>query len=843
MAINFGKINISNSTSLPLDPIDIFRRLPKPEGINDLYASQSDVLKQWNARRAEQDLVIKLHTGGGKTLVGLLIAKAIMNETQLPVVYLCPTIQLVKQTLSKAHTYSIPAEEFTPNHSDLPVNVKNAESLLICTYDKMFNGFSVFGVHGSTKIPIQLGGIIIDDAHVSMSALRQKFTLNIRQDTFKDVYQHITTLFAPDFEDAQAIRTYQDIISGLDAGNILEVPYWAWNQKIDQVANLIRRDMHNKDDFKYVWPLIRDDLRYCHCLISNKEISIVPFFPLVEKIPSFAQCKKRIYMSATISDDSSILRTYGVDIKAAQEPIKTDTVAGIGERMILIPELTKFGKSIDPLDLVKKLLKETDLSMNNKVVLTPSKFLAEKFADVANTFENSASVEATIHKIQTGTERGNFVFANRYDGIDLAGDACRILVLFGLPSGRSSYDLYRAKILSEDTEINNAIAQKLEQGLGRSTRGGADYSAVLLLGSDLIQWIGIKKHHRSLTFGTRAHLEMGKMMSETIDDYDSLISATLQCLDRDQDWINFHANTLASYPQEEVTDTISLSVAQIERKAFELFQKASYSKAVAAIQKFIEENPALDKQRIGWLKQYAACIAYYGNLPMWVDLQKGAANKNNHLYTYKNELEFVPIVPNQQAKEIAGNMAGYGDGLFKQAATKYVHEIGLHLTAMASSSQFEEALANLGTSLGFSVDRPDKKYRKGPDALWILNDKHILVIEAKNKKEMTSLVNKEEYGQLLASMVWTETNYEGYKVTGIIVAPNKQHTADVTLAENTLIVDIVQIEHLCNVAEQLINSLAEQTLDDQSLEVYCEKKLTEYSLKGDFIVQKYFTVI
>lgn len=842
MAINFDKINISNSTSLPLDPIDIFRRLPKPEGINDLYASQSDVLKQWNARRAEQDLVIKLHTGGGKTLVGLLIAKAIMNETQLPVVYLCPTIQLVKQTLNKAHTYSIPAEEFTPGN-DLPINVKNAESILICTYDKMFNGLSVFGVHGSTRVPIQLGGIIIDDAHVSMSALRQKFTFNIRENEFKEVYQYITTLFTADFEDAQAIGTYQDIINGLDKGNILEVPYWAWNQKIDQIASLIRRDLQNSDDFKFVWPLIRDNLKYCHCLISNKEISIVPLFPLVEQIPSFEKCKKRIYMSATISDDSSILRTYGVDIKAAQEPIKTDTVAGIGERMILIPELTNFGKGIDPLDLVKKLLQETDLSKHNKVVLTPSNAMAAKFSDVAETFESSSEVEAIIHKIQMGTERGNFVFANRYDGIDLAGDTCRILVLFGLPSGRSSYDLYRAKILSEDTEINNAIAQKLEQGLGRSTRGGADYSAVILLGSELIQWIGIKKHHRSLTLGTRAHLEMGKMMSETIDDYDSLISATLQCLERDPDWINFHANTLASYPQEEVIDAISLSVAQIERKAFELFQKGAHLKAVGAIQKFIEENPILDKQRIGWLKQYAACIAYYGDLPIWVDLQKGAANKNNHLYAYKNELEFVPIVPNQQAKEIAGNMAGYGDGLFKQAATKYVHEIGLHLTATASSSQFEEALANLGTSLGFSVDRPDKKYRKGPDVLWILNEKHILVIEAKNKKEMTSLVNKEEYGQLLASMVWTETNYEGYKVTGIIVAPNKQHTADVTLAENTLIVDIVQIEYLCNVAEQLINSLAEQTLDDQSLEVYCEKKLAEYSLKGDLIVQKYFTVI
>lgn len=841
MAINFSKINTSNLGQLPVDPIDIFRRLPKPEGINDLYASQSDVLKQWNTRRTEQDLVIKLHTGGGKTLVGLLIAKAIMNETQQPVVYLCPTIQLVKQTLDKAHKYSIPAEEFAT--SDLPINVKNAESILICTYDKMFNGLSVFGVHGSARVPVKIGGIIIDDAHVSMSALHQKFTFNIRQEDFKEVYKYITTLFAPDFEDAQAMGTYQDIISGLDTGNVLEVPYWAWDQKSDQIASLIRKDMINSDGIKFVWPLIRDNLKYCHCLISNKEISIVPFFPLIEKIPSFSQCTKRIYMSATISDDSSIIRTYGVDIKAALEPIKTDTVAGIGERMILIPELTNLGKGIDPLELVKKILCETDLSEHNKVVLTPSKFLAEKFSDVAKTFENSSDVEAVIRKIQTGSEGGNFIFANRYDGIDLAGESCRILVLFGLPSGRNSYDLYRAKILSEDTEINNAIAQKLEQGLGRSTRGGADYSVVLLTGNDLIQWVGIKRHLQSLTFGTRAHLEMGKMMSESISDYNDLIGAVMQCLERDPDWINFHAGTLASYPQEEVVDSMALLVADLERKAFDLFQKGAYSKAVETIQKFIRDNSTLDKQRIGWLKQYAACIAYNGELPVWSDLQKGAASKNSHLYTYKNELEFVPIIPNQQAKVIAGNMAGYGDGLFKHAATKRIHEIGLHLTMTASSSQFEEAIANLGDSLGFSVDRPDKKYRKGPDVLWILNDKHILVIEAKNKKEMDSLINKEEYGQLLTSMVWTETKYEGYKITGIIVAPNKMYTPDVTVAENTLIVDIAQLGYLCSIAEELVNNLAEQTLDEQALEVYCEKKLIEYSLKGDFILERYFSSI
>ena len=78
--VDFKKLRQSKSQAIVIDPKEIFRRLPKPEGINDLYISQGEVLDQWFERRGEKDIVIKLHTGGGKTLVGLLIAQSIMNE-------------------------------------------------------------------------------------------------------------------------------------------------------------------------------------------------------------------------------------------------------------------------------------------------------------------------------------------------------------------------------------------------------------------------------------------------------------------------------------------------------------------------------------------------------------------------------------------------------------------------------------------------------------------------------------------------------------------------------------------------------------------------------------------
>jgi replicative superfamily II helicase len=49
-------------------------------------------------------VVVKLHTGGGKTLVALLIAQSVMNETGEPVLYLAPTKQLVEQVLTRAAT-------------------------------------------------------------------------------------------------------------------------------------------------------------------------------------------------------------------------------------------------------------------------------------------------------------------------------------------------------------------------------------------------------------------------------------------------------------------------------------------------------------------------------------------------------------------------------------------------------------------------------------------------------------------------------------------------------------------------------------------------------------------
>jgi superfamily II DNA or RNA helicase len=109
--VDFSKLRKERGVPLkPIDPFELFRRLPRSNrelNINDLWQSQAEVLKEWNSKRDNKDIIIKLNTGGGKTLVGLIIAQSIINQTKGSVLYLCPTTQLTKQTLGLANDYGI----------------------------------------------------------------------------------------------------------------------------------------------------------------------------------------------------------------------------------------------------------------------------------------------------------------------------------------------------------------------------------------------------------------------------------------------------------------------------------------------------------------------------------------------------------------------------------------------------------------------------------------------------------------------------------------------------------------------------------------------------------------
>ena len=83
---------------------------------------------------------------------------------------------------------------------------------------------------------------------------------------------------------------------------------------------------------------------------------------------------------------------------------------------------------------------------------------------VAMNSEEGIHVEAKIGELVEHKSHGPLVLANRYDGIDLPNDACRFLVLSGLPKAVGEYELHRANVFAGAAALSRAIAQKIEQG-------------------------------------------------------------------------------------------------------------------------------------------------------------------------------------------------------------------------------------------------------------------------------------------------------------------------------------------------------------------------------------------
>ena len=66
------------------------RRLPPwRRAIENIWEPQAEALKNWHMKRDEPDVVLQMNTGGGKTVVGLLMAQSLANETKGRVLYVC----------------------------------------------------------------------------------------------------------------------------------------------------------------------------------------------------------------------------------------------------------------------------------------------------------------------------------------------------------------------------------------------------------------------------------------------------------------------------------------------------------------------------------------------------------------------------------------------------------------------------------------------------------------------------------------------------------------------------------------------------------------------------------
>jgi Type III restriction enzyme, res subunit len=824
------KLNEARTQELQVDPLKIFQRLPKPPHINDLWESQSEALRLWGDRRQENDLVIKLNTGGGKTLVGLLISQAIANETGRSVLYLCPNNQLVNQTHAKATEVSIPTVLYERGRGDFPAAFLNGKSIMIATYSALFHGRSKFGLLAGGNEPTDLGGIICDDAHVAFSAVRDAFTIDIKRNVHAELYQELCTRFRGAFEAIGRIGSFDDVLERDDQA-VLEVPYAAWLNNSGSIREQLARSFSH--DFRYQLPLLRDNFDHCHALISARSFSITPLLPLVQMLPSFHDCKRRVYMSATIADDSSIIRTFGASAKEVQRPIIPISLAGVGERMILAPSLMNFAPQAE-YSITQTVLAQCAKSVNT-LILTGSEAATKRWCPPALTASGD-NVDSAVQQMLHGHTQP-LALANRYDGIDLPGDGCRVLVFDGLPKGSSAYDSYRSEVLRGTSSLNLSLAQRIEQGLGRATRGAGDFCVVLLTGSDLTSWITRSDSLFLLTPSTRAQVIMGLDISRDINSPEDLMRVIQQCLTRDPDWARYHAETLADRAEMPAVDLEVLNAAATERHYFSHLLERQYDLAAeVAMQKASQHFN--DRRLRGWFLYLAARAYHLANMmPQAEEAQRSAHQANALLWLptsggsqYLPHSEIAPQTENILAQiskftELSGHVRDFDDAVSS-------------ITPVATSNQLEQGLERLGEFLGFHAERPEKQLGVGPDVLWLPSDLVGLVIESKGGKQPKNALSKGDHGQLLVSAEWFKREYPNRQCVRIQVHANQKAT-EPAMAHDSLVITFDGLGKLIAALREVLAEVCSAQVSKQQRKAVCDKRLREKNLIIPNLIETY----
>lgn len=96
--------------------------------------------------------------------------------------------------------------------------------------------------------------------------------------------------------------------------------------------------LSSQDDLKFQWPLVVDSLPLCTAVFTRDAIEIqAPVHP-TDLLTGLHEAKRRVYLTATLADDSVLVRDFGADPKSVETPIFPAGAGDIGDRMILVPQ-------------------------------------------------------------------------------------------------------------------------------------------------------------------------------------------------------------------------------------------------------------------------------------------------------------------------------------------------------------------------------------------------------------------------------------------------------------------------------------------------------------------------
>jgi hypothetical protein len=792
--IDFSRLSQGSAAEKATEPRRIFTALPsKSPKYSYPRDVQSEVWDRWHQLRDRSDLVIKMNTGGGKTVVGLLILKSCLNEGIGPAVYVSPDSYLAGQVRAEAQALGIETTDDPRSGRFL-----SSKAILVINLYKLVNGLSVFGVVGDSKQHIDLGTVLVDDVHACVTTVEEQFTLWVSKS--HDAYSELLTLFEDDLR-SQSPPGISDLKAG-DRSVSLAIPYWTWLDKQTSVLAVLHPH-RNEDEFKFVWPLVAECLPLCHVAVTADEFEIRPPIYPIDRIPSLAHAKRRLYLTATLPDDSVLVTHFGANAESIAEPVTPKTADDLGDRMILTPLETHPSTTEDE---IRRFLAD-EAKRINVVVIVPSRRRSEFWKPVAAAVHDSKSIEAGVHALRAG-HVGLVVLINKYDGIDLPHDACRILALDGLPEAYSPLDRVEFLALEHTDAMVARQIQRIEQGMGRGVRSNDDYCVVLLVGSKLTQRLHNPGAFAKFSAATRAQLNLSREVADLLHGkpFAELRSVIGQCLDRDTGWVAASKGALDGIGYEVKNRVSPIAVAQ--RAAFELAEIRRFNEASRILQESIDSTA--DRRTRGWLKQQSAAYLHSVDPVAALELQSSAQTDNRILLKPRSGVSYQRLAQTaDQAQQLVDFLKShYSSGGELIVGFSAVLDDLLPDPDPAAVASFEQAVHDLGLHLGFSAQRPERDTGEGPDVLWSMGGLEFLIIECKSGVT-TDFIAKHDVEQLGNSARWFATKYDA-SCEGIPILIHKSLVLHRTAyhPEGTRIIAFARLTELREAVRQFAESVA-----------------------------------
>lgn len=730
-------------------PERLFDDLPRTKGgVASLWSHQADILRQYHDHHVDSsDVALELPTGSGKTIPALLIAEWRRIRLGQRVVYACPNVQLAHQVRAEAIRQSIAAVALHGSHRSWEVSDSakyvRGDAVAISTYSSIFNSKPALTIPET---------ILFDDAHAAEQYVSSAWSVSVSRLDEPDTYSQLLGAISNELPGLWLQRLNSRDPDPRTRSDVRLLPMQAVQRCLTNLDSVLSSTGGNMG-FRYT--LLRPALDRCLIYFGWEGFLIRPYIPPTAFHPHFSDATQRIYISATLGDGGELERAFGrAPIERLPVPEGWDHRSS-GRRFFVFPEFVQG-------NVAQALARSFIQGAGKALLITPSN---RELDSVKATLVPSGmpvfgkeGIETSLDGFRSA-QRGVLALANRYDGIDLADDSCRITVLDGLPRGAHLQERFLIDSLRAGRVLDERLRTRVIQGAGRCTRGLKDHSVVVVLGEDLTSFLQRREIRAALRPEIQAEIQFGILNSEV--SIDELKDAVRSYLDQDDDWQTGAEPAIATLRRDSQrvlpagTDTLASSAAK-EVKAWGQVWKGEFEEASRSAVEVAQRltDGALTPYRALWLyfaaswqelaAKQGANAALAASAKELLSKAHAAAKGTSWLREIapldSSECTLDPF--DEHAVAAAATHPGRRMELAKWIRLCNDLTNGL---AATDASAFEPALSTLGELLGAEAYKPPGHGRA--DSVWLYGDHWWLTIEAKSDEAAEGLVGMNDVRQ------------------------------------------------------------------------------------------------